>query len=441
MTVANIFIFFLGFLAACLLGLVAARMVWIRAVRVTRARIELDRPQTLRSFEARIAGAQARAAVSIRELERALERERQISAQARLMADQMSSSTNLAQAERDDTQSALVNLAETLDNTRARLREHEDALVRRNNDLGVARRELAEARQDAVMRDEDARRAEQEAESLRAELASQLGTDLSKEAASAAVKSGSASAIARQQIEQLRESVRQLRAEKTAAEASAARARLLLDARDDNEVLRAAREEFAIERRQFKAQIAELEEAIRKPRLVSDASSVDGDAQLARPIDGPTGQNDINGLRSSIDAMTATITAKAALETDGSGQINALIDKAAESGGDSALVTSLVEARERLRRRKASQLTSRNSPSDKKSPSSSASLSGKLGAQAVGLDEIAGAGTALAAKAAELSDTSNHDKTNTAARNTAGNRGAERRRQMPKASENDLNVV
>ena len=434
MTVANIFVFSLGFLAACLLGLVAARMVWARAVRVTRARIELDRPQTLRSFEARIAGAQARAAVSIRELERALERERQISAQARLMADQMSSSTNLAQAERDDTQAALVNLAETLDGTRARLREHEELLVRRNNELNAIRRELTEARNDLAMRNEDVRRAEQETESLRAELAGQIGGDVAPEAIEKIAKAGSASAIARQQIESLRETVRQLRAEKSAAEASAARARLLLDARDQDEAVRAAREGFDAERERLQARIAELEESMRKPRLVARAEDAPGTAEASRPA------TDVAALRQSIDAMTATIAAQAAVASDETSQINALLDKAAATGGDSTLVTSLVEARERLRRRKASQtgskLASRHSERKPTSSSPSSALAGRLASD--GATDSAGA--ELAAKAAELGGRAS-PATGARASSDDAAPARDKRIEMPRASETDLNVL
>ena len=174
MTVANIFVFALGFFVACLLGLIACRMVWARAVRLTRSRLEQDRPETLRAFEARIAGAQARAAISIRELERTLERERQISAQARLMADQMSSSSSIALAERDDIQSSLVNLSDTLNTTRERLRQHEDALAKRTHELSEMRAELADARQDAALRTEEVEQLEAETQSLRKELSAQL---------------------------------------------------------------------------------------------------------------------------------------------------------------------------------------------------------------------------------------------------------------------------
>ena len=259
-------VFSIGFLVACLLGLVAARMVWVRAVRITRARLERDRPETLRAFEARIAGAQARSAVSIRELERSLERERQISAQARLMADQMSSSSALAQAERDDTQASLVNLSDSLDATRERLRQQEEALARRSQDLSNVRRELSDARQELAMRDEDVRRAEDEVASLQMELASQLTSgDDTADAVQLLAQGGTAAAIARQQIETLRESVRLLRAEKSAAEASAARARLLLDARDENAAVTAAKLEFEAQRQEMKARIAQLEEAARTP--------------------------------------------------------------------------------------------------------------------------------------------------------------------------------
>ncbi|CAN0602021.1 unnamed protein product, partial [Ectocarpus sp. 12 AP-2014] len=176
-TVADIVVFLLGFFSACLLGLIACRLVWVRAVRLTRARLERDRPETLRAFEARIAGAQARAAISIRELERALDRERQMSAQARLMADQMTSSSALALAERDDTQSSLVNLSDTLNTTRERLREHEETLMRRNADLADMRRNFSDARQELAMRDDDVSRLTEEVESLRAELAAHLAGD------------------------------------------------------------------------------------------------------------------------------------------------------------------------------------------------------------------------------------------------------------------------
>ncbi|MBV6656362.1 MAG: hypothetical protein KI785_01210, partial [Devosiaceae bacterium] len=384
-----------------------------------------------------IAGAQARAAVSIRELERALERERQISAQARLMADQMSSSTNLANAERDDTQSALVNLAETLDSTRARLRDHEDQLVRRNNELGTLRRELSEARQDLAMRQEDARRAEQEAESLRAELAGQFSGEMDASSLAKLSKAGSASAIARQQIEGLRETVRQLRAEKTAAEASAARARLLLDARDENEALQVARDEFEQERRRLEARIAELEDKAETsaPRLVATDGSGDADAKAA---------TDIADLRRSIDAMTASITAQAAVDSPEDSKINALLDSAAENGGDSTLVTSLVEARERLRRRKASQASGRVAartaqpaePDTRQAPASPPTPS--LASLTSDFDDQTSAGDALSAKAAELSATAPKRAKQSGSKTPSAK---EARAQMPKASESDLNVV
>lgn len=354
MTVADIFIFSLGFLVACVLGLIVARMVWVRAVRITRARLERDRPETLRTFEARIAGAQARAAVSIRELERTLERERQISAQARLMADQMTSSTAIAAAERDDTQSALVNLSDTLDQTRERLRDHEDLLTRRNTEIANLRRDISDIRQDLAMRSEDVRRAEAETESLRTELTAQLAGDKDPRELAELAKAGGAAAIARQQIEDLREELRVLRAEKNAAEASAARARLLLDARDDSATVEAERKSFETERNALQKQIATLEADAKRPRLVAVSNS---DDEAGEPLD---------ALRQSIDAMTASLTANAALESGKTSKINQLLDEAQDSAQDNAgdkadtaaaagggLVTSLVEARERLRSKSA----------------------------------------------------------------------------------------
>lgn len=416
MTVANIFVFSLGFFAALLLGLIIARMAWTRAVRITRARLERDRPETLRAFEARIAGAQARAAVSIREMERSLERERQISAQARLMADQMTSSSSLAVAERDDTQNALVNLSETLDSTRERLRQHEDVLSRRSNELNNARRELAEARQELSMRDEDVRRAESEAAALRNTMAARMSDDLDPQAV-AALTSGGAADMAREQIDNLRGTVRALRAEKTAAEASAARARLMLNAREDSDAIAALKADHEAEREELYGKIAALEvsqaQSARKPQLVSintdpESAKTDRDAEL-------------DSLRTSIDAMTASLTASAAVEESAeSKRINELLDRADHETTDSALVTSLVEARERLRNQKSKA---------EKRASSQAKASTKQ-------DKVKRTSAKPAAPAVANNDELAEEAT------AAPKRSAKRRSSaMPRASESDINVV
>ena len=425
MTVADIVVFLLGFFSACLLGLIAARLVWVRAVRLTRARLERDRPETLRAFEARIAGAQARAAISIRELERALDRERQISAQARLMADQMTSSSSLALAERDDTQSSLINLSDTLNTTRERLREHEEVLARRNSQLSDLRRELGDVRQELAMRDDDIARLTREADNLRADLAAQLAGDSEQDAAALLAESGDAAAMARTQIENLRETVRQLRAEKNAAEASAARARLLLDARDDNEALAAAKADFEAERDNLMARIAQLEEELRSaPRPAPKLVSVDGD-ELPKAGEAPStpasdrsaAANDLDSLRASIDEMTAALTANAAIGLEPGNRINALLDEAEQDGTDSNLVTSLVEARDRLRAKKTTKATTGSKASGSKAKSRAKS------------------GTAEKAK---------DDETDANARivaATASGDSAKKSSGMPRASENDLKVI
>lgn len=414
MTVASTVVFSLGFLCACLLGLIACRLVWVRAVRLTRVRLERDRPETLRAFEARIAGAQARAAISIRELERALERERQISAQARLMADQMTSSSALALAERDDTQSSLVGLSDSLNTTRERLREQEELLVQRNTDLADIQRDLADARHEVAMRDEDIKRLTGEADALRAELAAHMAGDSDPSAVQKLAQSGDAASMARAQIESMRETVRDLRAEKNAAEASAARARLLLDARDDNEAVAAAKADFDAERAQMMARIQVLESELasaggpKGPQLVSDntAKTKAASADVSQGT-----QPDM--LRASIDAMTATLAATAAmnkegLDKQGSERINALLDEADESGADSSLVTSLVEARDRLRNKKGA------TPGKAKTPAKRSASTGAKG------------NTKLAAATASGSGSSG---------------AAEKPSGMPKASESDLKVI
>lgn len=406
MTVADIFVFSLGFFAALLLGLIIARMAWIRAVRITRARLERDRPETLRAFEARIAGAQARAAVSIREMERSLERERQISAQARLMADQMTSSSSLAMAERDDTQTALVNLSETLDSTRERLRQHEDVLSRRANELGNARRELAEARQELAMRDEDVRRAESEAEALRTTMVARMSDDLDPQAV-AALTSGGAANMAREQIDNLRETVRSLRAEKSAAEASAARARLMLNAREDSEAIAALKVDHEVEREELLNKIAALETAQKQSSSTPQLVSITADTNTRPANHG----EELETLRTSIDAMTASLTANAAVEENAASQrINELLDQADHDTSDSALVTSLVEARERLRNQKAKA----EKKSAKRSTTSAKRTTTKSSAQAV------------------ASNDQQSTETTTPKRRSSA---------MPRASESDINVV
>lgn len=429
MTVADIVVFLLGFFSACLLGLIACRLVWVRAVRLTRARLERDRPETLRAFEARIAGAQARAAISIRELERALDRERQMSAQARLMADQMTSSSALALAERDDTQSSLVNLSDTLNTTRERLREHEETLMRRNADLADMRRDLSDVRQELAMRDDDVSRLTQEAESLRAELAAHLAGDGDPTVASQLAESGDAASMARAQIENLRETVRQLRSDKNAAEASAARARLLLDARDDNQAVAAAKADFEADRERMMAKIVELETELRNaPRPGPQLVSVDGeelpipttaDIKDAIPTDPET-------LRASIDEMTAALTANAAVELDNNDRINALLDEAEQDGSDSNLVTSLVEARDRLRSKKK---TTTRSKVPAKSTAKSAS---KTASKA--------SGARKSSKTASETSTSSTSGGKIAAA-TASGTPVEKPSGMPRASENDLKVI
>ncbi len=423
MTVADIVVFLLGFFSACLLGLIACRLVWVRAVRLTRARLERDRPETLRAFEARIAGAQARAAISIRELERALDRERQISGQARLMADQMTSSSALALAERDDTQSSLVNLSDTLNTTRERLREHEETLMRRNAELADLRRDLSDVRQELAMRDDDIGRLTQEAESLRAELAAHLAGDADPNTVSQLAETGDAAAMARTQIENLRETVRTLRSEKNTAEASAARARLLLDARDDNQALAAAKADFDAERDSLIAKIAELESELRNaPRPGPQLVSVDGEELPVPPLVSPaantdTPPTDLDSLRASIDEMTASLTANAAIELDGQDRINALLDEAEQDGADSNLVTSLVEARDRLR-------------SKKKTPAR-----GKASTKAAGKTT---SGRKTAKSATSKSKDASGSKIVAA---TASGAPAEKSSSMPRASENDLKVI
>lgn len=425
MTVADIVVFLLGFFSACLLGLIACRLVWVRAVRLTRARLERDRPETLRAFEARIAGAQARAAISIRELERALDRERQMSAQARLMADQMTSSSALALAERDDTQSSLVNLSDTLNTTRERLREHEETLMRRNADLADMRRNFSDARQELAMRDDDVSRLTEEVESLRAELAAHLAGDSDPSVASRLAETGDAASMARAQIENLRETVRKLRSDKNAAEASAARARLLLDARDDNQAVAAAKADFEADRERMMAKIVELENELRNaPRPGPQLVSVDGEELTI-----PTSANSTNAiptdpetLRASIDEMTASLTANVAVELDGNDRINALLDEAEEDGADSNLVTSLVEARDRLRSKK-------KAPTRRKAPAKSTSkATGKA------------ASTRKSSKAASDATGSSASGGKIAAA-TASGAPAEKSSGMPRASENDLKVI
>lgn len=428
MTVADIVVFLLGFFSACLLGLIACRLVWVRAVRLTRARLERDRPETLRAFEARIAGAQARAAISIRELERALDRERQMSAQARLMADQMTSSSALALAERDDTQSSLVNLSDTLNTTRERLREHEETLMRRNTEMADMRRDLSDARQELAMRDDDVSRLTQETESLRAELAAHLAGDGDPSVASQLAESGDAASMARAQIDNLRETVRQLRSDKNAAEASAARARLLLDARDDNQAVAAAKADFEADRNRLMAKIDELETELRNaPRPGPQLVSIDGEdltlpAALASAKKKDAIPTDPETLRASIDELTASLTANVAVELDGNDRINALLDEAEEDGADSNLVTSLVEARDRLRAKKKAS-TSRKAPAKATTRStgkaSSNSKSSKTESPASGSSQSGGK-----IAAATASGTSNQKASG-----------------MPRASESDLKVI
>jgi hypothetical protein len=427
-TVADIVVFLLGFFSACLLGLIACRLVWVRAVRLTRARLERDRPETLRAFEARIAGAQARAAISIRELERALDRERQMSAQARLMADQMTSSSALALAERDDTQSSLVNLSDTLNTTRERLREHEETLMRRNADLADMRRDLSDVRQELAMRDDDVSRLTQEAESLRSELAAHLAGDGDPGVASQLAETGDAASMARAQIENLRETVRQLRSDKNAAEASAARARLLLDARDDNQAVAAAKADFEADRERMMAKIVELETELRNaPRPGPQLVSVDGEeltvpTALASANTKDAIPTDPETLRASIDEMTASLTANVAIELDGNDRINALLDEAEQDGADSNLVTSLVEARDRLRSKK-------KAPTRRKAPAkSTAKATGKA------------ASTRKSSKAASDATGSSVSGGKIAAA-TASGAPAEKPSGMPRASENDLKVI
>jgi hypothetical protein len=427
-TVADIVVFLLGFFSACLLGLIACRLVWVRAVRLTRARLERDRPETLRAFEARIAGAQARAAISIRELERALDRERQMSAQARLMADQMTSSSALALAERDDTQSSLVNLSDTLNTTRERLREHEETLMRRNTEMADMRRDLSDARQELAMRDDDVSRLTQETESLRAELAAHLAGDGDPSVASQLAESGDAASMARAQIENLRETVRQLRSDKNAAEASAARARLLLDARDDNQAVAAAKADFEADRNRLMAKIDELETELRNaPRPGPQLVSIDGEdltlpAALASAKNKDAIPTDPETLRASIDELTASLTANVAVELDGNDRINALLDEAEEDGADSNLVTSLVEARDRLRAKKKAS-TSRKAPAKATTKStgkaSSNNKSSKTESPASGSSQSGGK-----IAAATASGTSNQKASG-----------------MPRASESDLKVI
>ncbi len=429
MTVADIVVFLLGFFSACLLGLIACRLVWVRAVRLTRARLERDRPETLRAFEARIAGAQARAAISIRELERALDRERQMSAQARLMADQMTSSSALALAERDDTQSSLVNLSDTLNTTRERLREHEETLMRRNADLADMRRDLSDVRQELAMRDDDVSRLTQEAESLRAELAAHLAGDGDPTVASQLAESGDAASMARAQIENLRETVRQLRSDKNAAEASAARARLLLDARDDNQAVAAAKADFEADRERMMAKIVELETELRNaPRPGPQLVSVDGE-ELPIPTTASTKDaipTDPETLRASIDEMTAALTANAAVELDNNDRINALLDEAEQDGSDSNLVTSLVEARDRLRSKKKT-TTRRKAPAKSTAKSASKTTSKASGAR-------------KSSKTASETSTASSSGGKIAAA-TASGTPTEKPSGMPRASENDLKVI
>ncbi len=417
MTVASIVVFLLGFFIACLLGLIACRLVWVRAVRLTRARLERDRPETLRSFEARIAGAQAKAAISIRELERSLERERQISAQARLMADQLSSSSALALAERDDSQEALVNLSDTLNTTREHLLTQEEALARSNNVVDDLRRELSDARADLSMRDQDIDRLTTEVETLRTELAQQMAGDGDPNTVAELAKAGNASAMARTQIEQLRETVRTLRAEKNTAEASAARTRLMLDARDDNQALAAAKADFAAEREHLDARIAELEGELRDTRKMPPQSiNVERHKEpVSAPLTGSRTEGDVDNLRKSIDAMTASLTAEAAVDEAANDRVNALLDEAERDGADSSLVTSLVEARDRLRSRKSTTGT-------KKKPA-------RLTTTSKPPKRPPGKPAKGASKSAKISAA------------TVSGTPSEKPSGMPRASENDLKVI
>ncbi|MEM1287092.1 MAG: hypothetical protein AAGH60_01940 [Pseudomonadota bacterium] len=469
MTVSSIFVFFLGFLAACLLGVVAGRMLWVRAVRVTRARMELDRPHTLRSFEARIAGAQARAAVSIRELERALERERQISAHARLMADQMSSSSSLAQAERDDTQAALVNLAETLDSTRSRLRENEDSLSRKNGELTNMRREISDLRNDLAMRDGDVRKAELDAERLRAEIAGGLSREMSPDEIVKVVRAGNTSSVARQQIEKLRETVRTLRAEKSAAEAAATRAKLLLESRDDESIRDLVEPDEPglpgiepVEQPTYRGGLSAIEDDEFSETRGSEVIELDRSDDIAAKT-AAAGSSGVHELRDAIDQVAVSITAEAASDPENAESVNELLDKAAETEPDSKLVTSLVEARERLRRRKSSS-RSADDGSDADQPSlrrisaramkrviepsastSASSVAATLAAKAAQLGARPGPAAARNGKRRSASGSKTAVPATSGASDDAALDEAPAKQNaklaMPRASENDLNVL
>ena len=430
MTVADSFVFALGFFLASLVGMIACRLVWVRAVRLTRARMERDRPETLRAFEARIAGAQARAAVSIRELERALERERQMSAQARLMADQMSSSSAIALSERNDTEASLLELSDTLNTTRERLREQEDVLARRLNELGDMRQDLNDARQDLMMREDDVHRLTRENEDLRSELAASMAGEHDPALVEELAQTGGAAAMARAQIENLRDTVRQLRSDKNAAEASAARARLLLEARDDNEAVAAAKADFNAERDSLQGRIAELEGALQGDRTMVAPPAphlvavTDDDRLVSDPdTNMPAGANDdkaafdpvanadqLETLRASIDAMTASLTATASIDKDREGRINALLDEAAEEGKDSSLVTSLVEARERLRSRKQTGTTTRTAKTAAKPAPKSRAKTTKTATTADNKTSPSKRATTAAAKASKAETESTEPK-------------------------------
>ncbi|MEM6711994.1 MAG: hypothetical protein AAF590_06900 [Pseudomonadota bacterium] len=453
MTVANIFVFSLGFCVACLFGVIACRMVWARAVRLTRTRLEQDRPETLRAFEARIAGAQARAAVSIRELERALEREQQMSAQARLMADQMASSSSMAVAERDDMQSSLVTLSDTLESTRERLKEHEHALARRDEELFDVRRELARARREADQKRRDVDRLELQAKSLQENLRVQFSdTDTVNDVMINVAELRAASIAADAEIETLRETIAQLREDKQAAENSAVRARLLLDAQDDREAVLAVRANFDAERTALTQRITSLEAELRKvrhpmPQLVSvneslpseslpgDHSLTDGRAtsegSLHEASLADANAHELDELRKSIDAMSASLTAKAALSPKGS-KINALLDAADDD--ESELVTSLVEARDRLRSGSASSVEGTPEERAKAITDGTSDTTSKSANPVSGRTSSAGKKNAKAGKP----DTS--EPAVLVAATASGGQKA-RRRMMPKASKKDLNVV
>lgn len=200
----------------------------------------------------------------------------------------------------------------------------------------------------------------------------------------------------------------------------------MLDARDDNQALAAAKADFDAERDSLMAKISELETELRNaPRPGPQLVSVDGEELPVPPLVSPaantdTPPTDLDSLRASIDEMTASLTANAAIELDGQDRINALLDEAEQDGADSNLVTSLVEARDRLRSKKKGPARSGSSKASTKAPA-----------------KTTGSRKSAKSTAGKSKDTSG-SKIVAA---TASGATAEKSTSMPRASENDLKVI